>query len=427
MKRAEVVLSLAAVAGATAYLTGSPAGALVAAMMMAHYALARLGFTPDVRIVRELPAKGMEKEPVKARIEVINESNMGGTLHIAETSEKLFARGLKIPLRPGERKYLEQTIVPQSKGRVRPKARAVFEDPLGLFRKEFPVDEHGEMTVLPSLRSIREAMRERHHVEALAEAEKALGVGAEVLDFEELREFLPGDDISKIDWKATSRLQTIIVRVFKRETLSDIYILVNVDGKFRREIKRGKIDYLVLIITQLTAYFRKFGHTVRVVAYDDAGVVGVIEHAADPLIVTSKLDLREEKGLPPLRPASPSPASSIGKLALKLRRGSTATGVVKAAMGIEPGAYVVMVDDLGLHPGEIIKAARILRRKGNKAVLIYPNPILFADRKGLGERELESLYTAYRERKRVMRKVMGWINVIEVGPGDVLPKVVRRL
>ncbi|NJE62130.1 DUF58 domain-containing protein [Thermococcus sp. 21S7] len=427
MKRAEVVLSLAAVTGAAAYLTGSPATAVMAALIMGHYALARLAFNPKVRITREVPPRGMEKEPLKAQVRVINESSTAGIVHVEETARDVFARKLSVELKPRERKYLTQTLIPQSKGHVKLRAKAVFEDSLGFFMREFPVEEQGKITVFPSPRSIREAMSEKHQVDALAETEKALGVGSEVLDFEELREFLPGDDITKIDWKATSRLQTLIVRVFKRETLSDVYLLVNVDRKFRREIKRGKIDYLVLIITQLTAYFKKLGHTVKVIAYDDTGVVQMLEHAEDPLIVTSKLNLSEEKGLPPLRPASLSPQSNLGKLALKIKRGSPAPGIVKAAMNVETGAYVIIVDDLGLHPGEVITASKLLRRKGSKAVLLYPNPVLFASKKELSEKQLEALYTAYHERKRTMKKVMGWVKVIEVGPSDLLPRVVRKL
>ncbi len=92
------------------------------------------------------------------------------------------------------------------------------------------------------------------------------------------------------------------------------------------------------------------------------------------------------------------------------------------------GAYVLMVDDLGLHPGEIIKASRILDRKGAKAVLLYPpNPVLFMSKKDLTKEKLETLYRAYRERKEMMKRVIGWIKVIEVGPRDLLPKVVRKL
>ncbi|WP_234394448.1 hypothetical protein [Thermococcus piezophilus] len=110
-----------------------------------------------------------------------------------------------------------------------------------------------------------------------------------------------------------------------------------------------------------------------------------------------------------------------------MKRGSSASGPLKAAMEVKSGAYVIMVDDLGLHPREIIKAARMLERKGSKAVLLYLNPVFFVSKEGLTERELETLYRGYRERKEVMRKVRGWIKVIEVGPRDVLPRVVGRL
>ncbi|NJE42923.1 DUF58 domain-containing protein [Thermococcus sp. GR6] len=427
MKRAGVLLSLAAVLSAAAYLMGSPAAALMAVGIMAHYALARLSFEPSVRVERTVPERGTEREPVKARIKVENLSGVTGVLRIRETSKSVFARELKTFLNPGDKKYLEQTIVPQAKGRIAIKAEATFEDERGLFKKDFPVIEHGEMTIFPSPRSIKEAMRERRQVEALAEVERALGIGAETLDFEELREFLPGDDITKIDWKATSRLNTLIVRVFRRESLADVYLLVNVDRKFRRELKAGKIDYLVLIIAQLFTYFRRFGHSVKVVAYDEAGIVRVIENASDPLTLVSELGLRGEKGLPPLKPSGLSSPSTIGRLVLKMKRGSSASGPLKAAMEVESGAYVIMVDDLGLHPREIIKAAGVLERKGSKAVLLYPNPVFFVSKEGLTERELETLYRGYRERKEVMRKVRGWIKVIEVGPRDVLPRVVGRL
>lgn len=428
MKPAEVILSLAAVVSATAYLLASPAVALIGVVLMAYYALARLSFEPRVRVSRRFPARGTEKEPLKAEIHIENDSPIPGVLKIRETSEKAFAKDLRVELKPGERRYVTQTIVPQSKGRVDLKGKAEFEDALGLFKEDVKVEEHGGITVFPSPGSIGEAMKERRQVEALAEAEKALGIGAETLDFEELREFMPGDDIIRVDWKATSRLQTLIVRVFKRETLADVYLLINVAKEFRREMRPGRIDYLVLITSQLTAYFKHFGHAIKVIAYDDSGVVKVIENASDPLKVVLELGLKGERGLPQITPSRLSPKrSSLGRTVSKLRKGTEASGPVAAAMKVESGAYVLMVDALGLHPGEIIKASRILDRKGAKAVLLYPNPVLFMSKKDLTKEKLETLYRAYRERKEMMKRVIGWIKVIEVGPRDLLPKVVRKL
>jgi uncharacterized protein (DUF58 family) len=427
MKRAEVLLSLAAVVSGTAYLLGSPAAALVGVALMAHYSLARVGFRPAVRVERILPDRGTEREPVRGLVKVENISEIPGLIRVRETSERAFARELRVSLKPGERKYLEQTVVPQAKGRISLRAEAIFEDELGLFKASFPVMESGEMTVFPSQRSIREAMREKHQVEALAEAERALGIGAETLEFDELREFLPGDDITKIDWKATSKLQKLIVRIFKRETMADVYLLINVDPRFHRELKTGKTDYLVLIIAQLVAYFRRFGHNVKVIAYGERRVVNVIEHATDPYAVVQELGLRSERGLPQLRPAGISGSSSIGRLVAKLKGGSEAHGILKAALKIPAGSYVIMVDDLGLYPGEIMKASRVLQRKGSKVALLYPNPVFFIDKDSLSETDMETIFNAYRERKELMKKVMAWVNVIEVGPKDLLPVVVRKV
>ncbi len=427
MKRAEVVLSLAAVVASTAYLLGSPAAALIGVSLMAHYSLARMAFKPKARVERSLPERGTEREPIKARVRVENLSDIPGLVRVRETSEKAFAREVRAFIKPGERKNLEQTVVPQAKGRISLKAEAVFEDELGLFRASFPVIESGEMTVFPSPKSIREAMREKRQVEALAEAERALGIGAETLEFEELREFLPGDDITKIDWKATSRLQKLIVRVFRRETMADVYLLVNLDPRFHRELKTGKTDYLILIIAQLTAYFKRFGHNVKVIAYDEGRVVKVIDYVHDPFSLVEELGLRSERGLPALRPGGLSKVSPLSKLLARLKGSSEAHGALKASIKVPMGSYVIIVDDLGLHPSEIMKASRVLQRKGSHAVLLYPNPIFFVDKKGLTEEDIETLYNAYRERKELMKKATGWVNVIEVGPRDLLPVVVRRL
>src|SRR5215468_247295 len=37
------------------------------------------------------------------------------------------------------------------------------------------------------------------------------------LNFEEIRDYRPGDDVRSIDWKVTARLQTAHVRVFNEE------------------------------------------------------------------------------------------------------------------------------------------------------------------------------------------------------------------
>ncbi|NJE05679.1 DUF58 domain-containing protein [Thermococcus sp. M36] len=427
MKRADILLSLSAVIGAASYISGNPAAALIASAVLVHYSLSRLTFKPKVEIERTVPERAVEREPVKAVIKIRNLSSTPGIISIKESSKNAFARAIKTRLGPREEKTLEQTIVPLAKGRIALKAEAVFEDDLGLFRATQSVRERRELTVFPSPRRIREALVEKRQIEALAEAEKALGIGMETMEFEELREFLPGDDITRVDWKATSRLQSLIVRVFRRETLGDVYILVNVDRKFRRELKTGKIDYLVVIITQLMFYFKRFGHGIEIIAYNDHSVVDSISGSQDPLLALHRLGLKGEKGIPPLKPSATQAHSPMEKILLKLKGGTPASGLFKASLKVPPGSYVIIVDDIGLHPGEIAKSGKILNRKGAKTAVIYPNPILFADRESLDEKKIEAFYRAYAERKKTMKKLQGPVKIIEVGPKDLLPKVVRKL
>lgn len=90
-------------------------------------------------------------------------------------------------------------------------------------------------------------------------------------------------------------------------------------------------------------------------------------------------------------------------------------------------SYVLIIDDVGLHPGEIIAAVKILKRKGSNVAVLYPNPIRFLRKDEVSPDELEGLYSAYRARKELLRKMRTEVPVVELGPKDVFRKVVERL
>jgi len=426
MKRTDLLLSLAAVLSAGAYLTGNILPALIAAGITGYYTMAKLSFNPKIKVQRRLPERGTELEPLKASIKVENLSETAGRLKIKEESEFVFARDIEVKLKPGEVKFIEQTIVPQRKGYIPLREDVIFEDEPGLFYKEMHLKEE-KLLVLPSARSIREALKIKRPVEAIAEVERALGIGLETMDFKELREFRPGDDVRKIDWKSTSRLGELIVKEFYRETLSEIYLLINVDRKFRRELKNLKVDYLILITAQLVQYFRKFGYMINGIAYDTDKVVKVVPNPRDGKSFVGELKLAPQKGIPPIKVSSLERESHLTRKILSLRRGIYTSGLVRAALKVEANSYVIIVDDIGLHPREILKAVNILEKRGSTVVVLYPNPIFFMDKNTLNEEKLKLLYMRYVERKKLLKKLMGKTKIIEVGPKDLIPKVVEKL
>lgn len=90
------------------------------------------------------------------------------------------------------------------------------------------------------------------------------------LEFEGLREFLPGDLLRNIDWKASSRLQTLVSKVFEKKEIQKTMILLDVSRSMRRRIgKLGKLDHAIGIALQLAHMLQSIHHPVGLIAYDE--------------------------------------------------------------------------------------------------------------------------------------------------------------
>lgn len=86
-------------------------------------------------------------------------------------------------------------------------------------------DLQGEVRVYPNL------VAGQHHLRGLfrrrewgLRTQRQVGKGRE---FEQLREYLPGDSFDDIDWKATARRRHPITRVFQVEQAQEIYVVLD--------------------------------------------------------------------------------------------------------------------------------------------------------------------------------------------------------
>jgi len=72
------------------------------------------------------------------------------------------------------------------------------------------------------------------------------------MSFSEVREYVPGDDVQRIDWNVTARLRTPYVKVFEEERETQVILLVDVSasGAFgtRRRSKRGLIAEVASVL-----------------------------------------------------------------------------------------------------------------------------------------------------------------------------------
>ncbi len=158
-------------------------------------------------------------------------------------------------------------------GRVRLRVRG----PLGLVERQERLAGAQEIAVVPALAELRRTLE-------LAASERWRDLGVRHLrrrggmtEFESLREYVNGDDVRTVDWKATARRSKPIVRQFQEERGQELLLLVDCGRRMAARTPSGpwrgwtKLDHALDAALQLAAVALQKGDRVGALAYD-AGV-----------------------------------------------------------------------------------------------------------------------------------------------------------
>ncbi len=140
----------------------------------------------------------------------------------------------------------------------------------GLAEHQVVLDLGGEARVHPNLRNLaRYQLRARRDLLHLGGARRTRILGRDG-DFERLREFVSGDDIRHVDWKATARLKRPITRVYQAERAQNLVILVDATRLMAtRAAGLSKLDFAVNAALMLTYVALMRGDRVGVAVFDD--------------------------------------------------------------------------------------------------------------------------------------------------------------
>jgi len=160
-------------------------------------------------------------------------------------------RALVVP----PRSHIADTVpvVPRRRGRERAGGLVVDSTgPLGLGVRRVRVDLPWDAGVYPPLVAVRlraslaQAMRRR---EQGARPLRQLGEGRL---FESLREWVPGDDLRHIDWKATARRRKVITRQYEVERRQQVMLVLDL-GRLMTEEAAGvaRLDHVVQAALEL--------------------------------------------------------------------------------------------------------------------------------------------------------------------------------
>ncbi|HEV8380085.1 MAG TPA: DUF58 domain-containing protein [Gemmatimonadales bacterium] len=182
------------------------------------------------------------------------------------------ARALAIPPRTVGRETVP--VVPHRRGREKGGAGGFVVDstgPLGLGRHRVRVPLPWEVVVYPPLVSVRlrasvaDALRRR---DVGMKPIRRLGEGRL---FESLREWVPGDDLRHIDWKATARRAKVITRQYEAERRQQVLLMLDAGRLMTADIASGvaRFDFAVQAALELAYAAAQHDDNVGIMTFAD--------------------------------------------------------------------------------------------------------------------------------------------------------------
>ncbi|MGE5219111.1 MAG: DUF58 domain-containing protein [Chloroflexota bacterium] len=171
------------------------------------------------------------------------------------------------------------------------------------------------------------------------------------VEFEEHREYSPGDEIRRIDWKALGKFDRYFIKEYEDETNLRAYLLLDASASMDYASDGvTKFDYACTLTASLAYLILKQQDAAGVVTFSDR-IEAFIPPRAKRDYLTQILHALEKRG--------PGGETRVGKILDDI------AGQVKRR------GLIVLVSDLLDEPGEILKGLRQFRFKGNDVIVFH--------------------------------------------------------
>ncbi|MFC4376545.1 DUF58 domain-containing protein [Nocardia halotolerans] len=178
-------------------------------------------------------------------------------------------RAQPLDLAPRTRMRLRTNLTPSYRGdRVAGPVTLRLFGPLGMAGRQTRVDVPARVRALPAFRSerlLRSKVRRLHHLEGRNVADTR-GQGTE---FDSFREYVAGDDVRSIDWRATARATDVLVRTWRPERNRHMLMVLDTGRTAAGRVGDGtRLDSAIDAALLLGGLASAAGDTVDLLAYD---------------------------------------------------------------------------------------------------------------------------------------------------------------
>lgn len=184
-----------------------------------------------IEVTRTLPERLSNGDENKVGLAL--KSNYGFTIHtsiIEELPYQLQERNfvLQQKLSPREEKKMHYRVIPKKRGVYNfGKINVYMSSPLQLATKKYTLGEERDIKCYPSFLKLREFNIKAFSNTITPTGSRKIRRIGHSLEFEQIKEYVSGDDIRTLNWKATAKRNQLMVNQYVEEKSQPVYSIID--------------------------------------------------------------------------------------------------------------------------------------------------------------------------------------------------------
>jgi uncharacterized protein (DUF58 family) len=190
----------------------------------------------------------------------------------------------------GERRVVELTLTPFRRGERRVASATIRSaGPLGLAARQATLVAPGRIRVLPPFASRRHLPSRLARLREL-DGRTSVMIRGQGTEFDSLRDYVRGDDVRSIDWRATARRSEVVVRTWRPERDRRVVIVIDTSRTSAARIENEpRIDTAFEASLLLAALATRAGDRIDMLAFDRRPR-GRVQGASGPELLSRMVD-----------------------------------------------------------------------------------------------------------------------------------------
>lgn len=226
----------------------------------------------SVVVTRRVPARTRLGEQVSVSIALQNQGPRTLRAVIRDAWQPTAGAGedrqrLSVP--PGERRRVSIPLLPRRRGELVSEFVMIRSlGPLGLAGRQTRHLLRGTIRVLPAFSSRKHLPSRLARLREL-DGNTSIQVRGQGTEFDSLREYVRGDDVRSIDWRATARAGTTMLRTWRPERDRHVVIIIDTGRTAAARVGDGtRVDAALEASLLLAALAARAGDHVHLLMYD---------------------------------------------------------------------------------------------------------------------------------------------------------------